>query len=88
MRNVHIAAGVVTSDIPAFGNVVVRARVWTKEPTGNFMLLRGPGRRLEEQDWPANCYRVKPLTPPGVVRTDIAVRQAKVCWEGAAYGDR
>ena len=28
------------------------------------------------------------LTPPGVVRTDIVVQQSKVCWGGAAYGDR
>ena len=48
-QNVHITAGVVTCDIPAFGDIVVRARVWTKEPAGNFVLVRGLGSRLEEQ---------------------------------------
>jgi len=88
LQNVHIAAGVVTSDIPAFGHIVVRAGVRAEEPTGNFVLLRGPGRRLKKGLASELLSYQLPLTPPGVVRTDIVLRQSKVCWGGAAYGDR
>ena len=83
-QNVHIATGVVASDVPAFGDIVVWARVRTKEPAGNFMLVRGLGRRLKEVSqrivtvpshlrhlWVALtwCAKIKDL-PRGVVYGD------------------
>ena len=76
-QNVHVTAGVITCDIPAFGDIVVRARVWAKEPAGNFVFMRGLGRMLERQVSQRIVYGVKPLTPPAVGRTDMVVRKPK-----------
>ena len=45
--HVHVATGVVTHDIPAFGDIMVRARIWAEESAGNFVLIKGV-RRLEK----------------------------------------
>lgn len=57
---------------------------------GNIVFVKGLGRRLKEWGWPVNRYHAEPLTPPGVGRTDMVVRQSNIPQgpRGAAYGDR